>query len=207
MNRWRFLFIYFFSFFFSWAGRDAESVMSEAISGSVTRGRFWPFVAATAVALQQISCRFTESCRSRGHGGKRAGRWYSPLQPHVVEYDSGDDCECQKPRCDLFARALQLDKRAGSAIKTSFAQLRLLAKIKGYLCPKDVERRVIHAFINTQLDRRHSLDVGSGQSWPAACAARLLAGKQRTRPHRSNTGGAAPAPGASYFLFVCFESS
>lgn len=156
-------------------------MMSEAISGPVTRGRFWPFAAAAAAAwCNRFSCRFTERCRSGGHGGR--------------ERADGTHGGSHTSLNMTFARALRFAKLVGSAIKTSFAQLRLLAKIKGYLWPKDLGRRVIHAFINTRLDRRLSVCVGSRQS---------LLHRLQLVQLVSSPGSKSGSDAGSCFLFVC----
>ena len=69
-------------------------------------------------------------------------------------------------------------------MKTSFFQLRLLAKVKPYLPPKDFER-VIHLFIMSRLHYCNSLYFGVDQcllrrlQLVQNAAARLLTGKRR----------------------------
>lgn len=58
-----------------------------------------------------------------------------------------------------FDSAFKFDRQIGSVVKGAFFQLRLLAKVKPYLSPKDLER-VIHAFITSRLDYCNSLYVG-----------------------------------------------
>ncbi len=57
--------------------------------------------------------------------------------------------------------SFKLDKQI-SSVKTSFFELRLLAKVKPYLCQQDFER-VIHAFITSCLDYCNSLYMGNSQ--------------------------------------------
>lgn len=86
-----------------------------------------------------------------------------------------------------FDSALKFDKQIRSVIQTSFYQLSLLAKVKGYLSPQNLER-VIHAFITSRLDYCNSLYVSIDQSLlhhlqlVQNAAARLLTGK-RKREH------------------------
>ena len=84
----------------------------------------------------------------------------------------------------MFDSSLKFDKQISSVIKTSFFQLRLLAKVKPYLSPSDLER-VIHSFITSRLDYCNSLYVGIGQTLLRRLqlvqnvAARLLTGKRK----------------------------
>lgn len=57
----------------------------------------------------------------------------------------------------------KLDRQISSVIKSSFFQLRLVAKNKAYLPPRDLERAK-HAFITSCLDYCMSLCVGLDQS-------------------------------------------
>lgn len=76
-----------------------------------------------------------------------------------------------KSHCHPFARNLgvildsdfRFDKQISSIVKTSFFQLRLLAKVKAYL-PRDYYEKVIHTFVTSRLDYRNSLFVGLDQS-------------------------------------------
>lgn len=63
----------------------------------------------------------------------------------------------------IFDSAFKFDKQISSVVKTSFFHLRLLAKVKQYMLPKDFER-VIHAFITSRLDYCNSLYAGLDQS-------------------------------------------
>ena len=56
-----------------------------------------------------------------------------------------------------------MDKHISSVVKTSFFQLRLLAKVKPYL-PRQQLEIAIHAFISTRLDYCNSLYTGLDQS-------------------------------------------
>ncbi len=87
----------------------------------------------------------------------------------------------------ILDSSFKFDIQISSVVKTSFFQLRLLARIKPYLTSKDFEC-IIHAFITTRLDYCNSLYVGLGQSslhrlqLIQNLAARLLTGK-RKRDH------------------------
>ncbi len=102
----------------------------------------------------------------------------------VLDPFSSNFCSSVKNINMTIDSAFKFDKQVSSVIKTSFYQLRLLAKIKGYLPPKDPER-VIHAFITTQLDYYNSLYFGIDQSLlhrlqlMQNAAARLLTGKHK----------------------------
>ena len=80
--------------------------------------------------------------------------------------------------------AFNLDKQVSAVVKSSFFQLRLLAKVKPYLSRKDLEK-VIHAFITSRLDYCNSLYVGISQSelnrlqLVQNAAARLLTGTKK----------------------------
>ena len=56
-------------------------------------------------------------------------------------------------------RDLKLDKQINSVVKSSFFQLRLLAKVKPFLSFNDFEK-VIHSFISTKLDYCNALYIG-----------------------------------------------
>ena len=62
----------------------------------------------------------------------------------------------------IFDNGFKFNKQISSVVKTSFFQLRLLAKVKPYLPPKDFER-VIHLFIMSRLDYCNSLYFGVDQ--------------------------------------------
>lgn len=78
----------------------------------------------------------------------------------------------------------KLNRQISSVIKSSFFQLRLVAKNKAYLPPRDLQR-TIHAFITSCLDYCMSLCVGLDQSSVQHlqlvhnAAARLLTGKRK----------------------------
>lgn len=103
----------------------------------------------------------------------------------------------------IFDSAFKLDKQISSVVKTSFFQLRLLAKVKPYLLRKDFER-VIHAFITSRLDYCNSLYVGLDQSslrrlqLVQNAAARLLT-RTKKRDHIT------PALATLHWLPVCFR--
>ena len=84
----------------------------------------------------------------------------------------------------IFDNGFKFNKQISSVVKTSFFQLRLLAKVKPYLPPKDFER-VIHLFIMSRLDCCNSLYFGVDQcllhrlQLVQNAAARLLTGKRR----------------------------
>jgi len=79
---------------------------------------------------------------------------------------------------------LKLDRQIRSVVKTSFFQLRQLAKIKPFLSKQHFET-VIHAFVTTRLDYCNALYVGvSGSSiahlqMVQNAAARLLTGTRK----------------------------
>ena len=79
---------------------------------------------------------------------------------------------------------LCLDKQICAAVKNSFYQLRVIAKIKPFLSPKDLEK-IIHAFITSRLDYCNSLYIGLPQSllnrlqMAQNAAARLLTGTKK----------------------------
>ena len=56
-------------------------------------------------------------------------------------------------------RHFTLDKQINSVVKSSFFQLRILAKVKPFLSFNDFER-VIHCFISTKLDYCNALYIG-----------------------------------------------
>ena len=62
----------------------------------------------------------------------------------------------------------KFDKQINSVVKSSFYQLRLLAKVKSAVSISDFER-LIHAFISTRLDYCNALYAGVSQ----ACLSRL----------------------------------
>lgn len=61
-----------------------------------------------------------------------------------------------------FHSVFKFDKQISSVVKGAFFQLWLLAKVKTFLSPEDLER-VIHAFIMSRLDYCNSLYVGLDQ--------------------------------------------
>ena len=69
-------------------------------------------------------------------------------------------------------------------VQASFFQLRLLAEVKAYLSPKDLEK-VIHALITSRIDYCNSIYVGIDQSAlhrlqvVQNAAARLLTGTRK----------------------------
>ena len=85
---------------------------------------------------------------------------------------------------ELFLTGFKFDKQISLAVKTSFFQLRLLAKVKPYLPQKDFEG-VIHLFIMSRLDYCNSLYFGVDLcllrrlQLVQNAAARLLTGKRR----------------------------
>ena len=62
-----------------------------------------------------------------------------------------------------FDSGLKFDKQISSVVRTSFLQLRLLAKVKPPLSRQDLEK-AIHAFISSRLDYCNALYVGLSQS-------------------------------------------
>ena len=70
--------------------------------------------------------------------------------------------------CVIIDGAFKLDKQVSAVVKSSFFQLRLLAKVKPYVSQKDLER-VIHAFITSRLDYCNSLYVGIDEMLQLAC--------------------------------------
>lgn len=97
-----------------------------------------------------------------------------------------------KSHCHPFARNLgfildsdfKFDKQISPIVKTSFFQLRLLAKVKAYLPRNDFER-VIHTFVTSRLDCCNYLFFGLDQSTLRRlqvvqnAAAPLLTGKKK----------------------------
>lgn len=63
----------------------------------------------------------------------------------------------------IFDHALKFDKQINSVVKSSFYQLRQIAKLKSILLFKDLEK-VIHTFITSRLDYCNSLYMGVCQS-------------------------------------------
>lgn len=63
----------------------------------------------------------------------------------------------------MFDCRLKFDKQISSVVRTSFFQLRLLAKVKPFLNRQDLEK-AIHAFISSRLDYCNALYVGLSQS-------------------------------------------
>lgn len=88
-----------------------------------------------------------------------------------------------------FDSSFKLDSQINSVVKASFYQLKVLAKLKPFLSPHDLEK-VTHAFISSRLDYCNSLYVGVGQAQISRlqliqnAAARLLTGT-RKRDHIS----------------------
>lgn len=80
--------------------------------------------------------------------------------------------------------AFKLGKQISAVVKSSFYQLRILAKVKPYLDQKDFEK-VIQAFISSRLDNCNALYVGIEHSQPNRlqivqnAAARLLTGTKK----------------------------
>lgn len=80
--------------------------------------------------------------------------------------------------------AFKLDKQVSAVVKSSFFQLRLIAKVKPYLRQADLEK-VIHVFITSRLDYCNSLYTGIGKSelyrlqLVQNAAARLLSGRKK----------------------------
>ena len=78
----------------------------------------------------------------------------------------------------------KLDKHISSVVKSSFYQLRIIAKVKPYLPSKQLEM-AIHAFISSRLDYCNSLYVGINQAslkrlqLVQNAAARLLTGTKK----------------------------
>ena len=78
----------------------------------------------------------------------------------------------------------RFDRQIGSVVKSAFFQLRLLARVKPYLSPSDLEK-VIHVFIFSRLDYCNSLYVGLDQhslqrlQLVQNAAARLLTGTKK----------------------------
>ena len=84
----------------------------------------------------------------------------------------------------IFDRDLNFNKQINSVVKASFFQLRLLAKVKPFLCRSDLEK-AIHAFISSRIDYCNALYIGITQSslhrlqLVQNAAARLLTGTSR----------------------------
>ena len=89
----------------------------------------------------------------------------------------------------IFDSDFKFDRQIGYVVKSAFFQLRLLASVKPYLSPTDLEK-VIHAFISSRLDYCNSLYVGLDQrslrrlQLVQNAAARLLTGTKK-REHIS----------------------
>lgn len=87
----------------------------------------------------------------------------------------------------IFDNGLKFDKQIISVVRSSFYQLRSIAKLKAFLTVKDLET-VIHAFISSRLDYCNSLYLGVAKSslfrpqMVQNAAARLLTGT-RKREH------------------------
>jgi len=87
------------------------------------------------------------------------------------------------------SKILILGPPSSSVVKSSFFQLRYIAKVKQFLCQRDLET-VIHAFITSRLDYCNSLYRGLPQSTinrlqvVQNAAARLLTGTKK-RDHIS----------------------
>ena len=62
-----------------------------------------------------------------------------------------------------FDSHLKFDKQISNVVRTSFFQLRLLAKVKIFLSRHDLEK-AIHALISSRLDYCNALYVGVSQS-------------------------------------------
>uniref|UniRef100_A0A669DDM8 Reverse transcriptase domain-containing protein n=1 Tax=Oreochromis niloticus TaxID=8128 RepID=A0A669DDM8_ORENI len=83
-----------------------------------------------------------------------------------------------------FDSAFKFDKQISSVVKGSFYHLRILAKVKSYLCRNDLER-VVHAFITSRLDYCNSLCAGLDRSClhrlqlVQNTAARMLTGSKK----------------------------
>ena len=103
----------------------------------------------------------------------------------------------------IFDSKFKFDKQISMVVKSSFFQLRLLARIKAYLPPSDLAR-VVHAFITTRLDYCNALYVGIDQAGLRRlqlvqnAAARLLTGKKK-RDHIT------PVLAALHWLPVSFR--
>ena len=63
----------------------------------------------------------------------------------------------------IFNCHLRFDKQIGNVARSSFFQLRLLAKVKLFLSRQDLEK-AIHALISSRLDYCNALYVGVSQS-------------------------------------------
>ena len=84
----------------------------------------------------------------------------------------------------VFDSHLNFDKQTDNLVRTSFFQLRLLAKVKMFLSRHDLEK-AIHALISSRLDYCNALYVGVSQSSLSGlqlvqnAAARLLTNTNR----------------------------
>ncbi len=58
--------------------------------------------------------------------------------------------------CAYFDSVFKSDKQITTVLKSSFFQLRFVARVKVYLSPNDLER-VIHTFIMSRLDYCNSI--------------------------------------------------
>ena len=84
----------------------------------------------------------------------------------------------------IFDHDFKFNKQISSVVKTSFFQLRTIAKVKSFLPPKQLEM-VIHAFISSRIDYCNALYFGIDQvalkrlQLVQNAAARLLSGTKK----------------------------
>ena len=118
---------------------------------------------------------------------------HPPVSPDNISSLLGSMAPYLKPHVKnlgvIFDSSFKLDLQINSVVKASFYQLKVLAKVKPFLSPRDLEK-VTHAFVTSRLDYCNSLYVGMGQAQISRlqlvqnAAARLLTGT-RKREHIS----------------------
>uniref|UniRef100_A0A669BHY4 Reverse transcriptase domain-containing protein n=1 Tax=Oreochromis niloticus TaxID=8128 RepID=A0A669BHY4_ORENI len=110
-----------------------------------------------------------------------------PKDPNSFDFMGPLTSECTSSIKSLgvtFDSAFKFDKQISSVVKGSFYHLRILAKVKSYLCRNDLER-VVHAFITSRLDYCNSLYAGLDRSClhrlqlVQNAAARMLTGSKK----------------------------
>ena len=114
---------------------------------------------------------------------------YSDCADALPPFLGSKNCSVIKSLGVTFDSDFKFDRQIGYVVKSAFFQLRLLARVKPYLSPSDLEK-VIHALISTRLDYCNSLYVGLDQrslrrlQLVQNAAARLLTGTKK-REHIS----------------------
>ena len=89
------------------------------------------------------------------------------LNQCIIEDTSDSSCffttTYSTNRLSAIINYFKFNKQMSSVVKSSFFQLRTIAKIKSHLPPKQLEM-VIHAFISTRIDYCNSLYIGIDQA-------------------------------------------